>query len=129
MKPAWQANFESTSGLGKTLPPVTPAWRSASTPACFLDDENWGGSRMVSVRFTPLRDESATTVAEPLDLDDVVVGHLTGRSASALDDCPDNKYVCDDWPVASQRLSKVNFDWAATTNRRRVARRRMIGMV
>jgi hypothetical protein len=61
---------------------------------------------MVSVRFTRLRAESATTVAGLLDLDDVACSHLTTRSWRDLSD-PDSKYraVMTGW-AASQRQSK-----------------------
>ena len=53
--------------------------------------ENWGQFPvMVSVRFTPLRAESATTVAGPLDLDDVALLTPDGDHRATLTD-PDNK--------------------------------------
>ena len=91
--------------------------------------ENWGQFPvMVSVRFTPLRAESATTVAEPLDLDDVACSHLT--AIIALHDRSRQQVTCvDDWPGRVSAPVEVNFDRAATTNHVAAARRRMIGMV
>ena len=68
--------------------------------------ENWREFPvMVSVRFTPLRSESATTVAELLDLDDVACSHLTAIIALPAD--PDNKYrAVMTGRAASQRPSK-----------------------
>jgi hypothetical protein len=94
--------------------------------------ENWRQfPGMVSVRFTWLRSESATSAAaDLLDLDDVAAcSHLTTAIIALPVRARQQVPRGDDWPGRVSTPVEVNFDRAATTNHVAAARRRMIGMV